>query len=391
MTQNEDAHPWGFPSEEFRCSGFWLRVIGTTIGSQIPFGRIVPRRVGMGAGEVSQTNAMPHRLPILSTNKPSGDAMSFGDHLEELRSRLIVALLGLIPILILALLLGRKLMEILMLPARSSLREQGLPETFLSTSPAESFAQYIKVSLLATVLMGSPWLLYQAWLFIAPGLYRHERRFIHILLPLSSVLTAASACFMYFVLLPVILAFFMRFGTQISERGSQIVESPGIVLPLAPVLGGDPSEPGSGAMWINEPLRQLRVNVAPEGKPAEIYGMALTRDTGIVIQPRLTDYFKWLTVMGIGFALAFQTPVVVLLLGWAGAIDPKVIAKYRKHAILGAFVIGAVLTPPDPVSQPLLSIPIYLLYELGLVLLKILPAKKLFKTESEILEEQGED
>ena len=317
--------------------------------------------------------------------------MSFGDHLEELRTRLIVALLGLVPILIFSLAIGKGLMALLMEPVYRELDEQALPRHFLATGVGEGFGQYMKVSLLATIILGSPWLLYQAWLFVAPGLYRHERRFIHVLLPLSTALTVASAFFMYYVLLPVILSFFMRFGTDITTHRSARVDAPGVVMPTVPVLEGDPVDPAPGAMWVNWSLRQLRVNVAAPGQPAEIYGMPLTKDSGVLIQPRLTDYFKWLTVLGIGFALAFQTPVVVLLLGWSGAIDPKTIAKYRKHAILGAFIVGAVLTPPDPVSQPLLSIPIYLLYELGLLLLKLMPAKRLFKTESEMEGENGED
>jgi sec-independent protein translocase protein TatC len=316
--------------------------------------------------------------------------MSFGDHLEELRTRLIAALLGLVPILILSLSFGGPLMNVLMKPAQAELREQGLAETFLSVSPAETFGVYMKVSLLATVILGSPWLLYQMWLFVAPGLYKHEQRFIHVLLPLSTLLTIASAFFMYFVLLPVILAFFMGFGTQLSKPHVSQIDPGAIVLPRVPVLSGDPIAPASGEMWIDGKRKQLRVNIAPEGAAPEVLGMPLTKDSGIVIQPRLTDYFKWLTVLGIGFALAFQTPVVVLLLGWSGAIDVKTIAKYRKHAILGAFVVGAVLTPPDPVSQPLLSIPIYLLYELGILLLKVMPAKKMFKTESEMEGEPDE-
>ncbi len=316
--------------------------------------------------------------------------MSFGDHLEELRTRLIAALLGLVPILVLSLSFGGPLMNVLMQPALAELEKQGLPKTFLATSAAETFGQYMKVSLLATVVLGSPWLLYQAWLFVAPGLYKHEQRFIHILLPLSTLLTIASAFFMYYVLLPVILSFFMGFGTQLSKPHVSQIDSGAIVLPQVPVLDGDPIAPTNGMMWINSKLKQLRVCVAPEGAAPEVLGMPLTKDSGIVIQPRLTDYFKWLTVLGIGFALAFQTPVVVLLLGWSGAIDVKTIAKYRKHAILGAFVVGAVLTPPDPVSQPLLSIPIYLLYELGILLLRVMPAKKMFKTESEMEGEPDE-
>lgn len=311
--------------------------------------------------------------------------MSFGDHLEELRSRLIVALLGLVPILIFALLIGRWLMELLIEPVREQLRAQGQPTALLATGVAEVFSQYIKVSLMATVLLGSPWLLHQLWLFIAPGLYRHERRFVHILLPLSTGLTIASTFFMYYVLLPVILTFFVRFGTHVSTHDASLASvPPGITLAHVPVLEGDPIDPDAGAMWINGPMRQLRINLAAAGEAPRVFGLTLTNDSGIQVQPRLSDYFKWLTVLGIGFALAFQTPVVVLLLGWSGAINPKTIAKYRRHAILGAFMIGAVLTPPDPVSQPLLSIPIYLLYELGLLLLKVLPAKKLFKTESEM-------
>lgn len=335
---------------------------------------------------------MAFRFNILRPTHDGQAPMSLGDHLEELRTRLIVAILGLAPIFILSLCFGTQLMNILIEPVREQLRAQGQPDSLQAIGVAEVFSQYVKLSLLATVLLGSPWILYQLWLFIAPGLYRHERRFVHILLPLSTLLTVASMLFLYFVLLPIILTFFVRFGTEVSGHHAASVPLPAeVTLPTFPVIQGDPADPPSGAAWVNGHLRQFRMNVAPEGSPPSIYGVPLTRDTGIVMQPRLTDYMRWLLVLGAGFALAFQTPVVVLLLGWAGVIDPKTIAKYRKHAVLASFTIGAVLTPPDPVSQPLLSIPIYLLYELGLLLLKLLPARRLFKTESEMQDESGED
>lgn len=316
---------------------------------------------------------------------PYHHAMSFGDHLEELRARLIMAILGLVPIFAISLYFGKPILAFLAKPLLRKLEEQGMPANLMATGVGESFGAYVQISVVATILVGSPWALYQLWSFVAPGLYRHEKRFVHVLLPMSVFLTICGTLFLYFVVLPVILTFFLGFPADINKRSVPIAPAPeGLVYPIAPVLGFDPAEAPSGAMWINDKSHQLRMNVAPPGEPVRVMVAPLMKDTGFLVQPRVLEYVRFLLSFMVAFSLAFQTPVVVLLLGWAGLVQPSTISKYRKHAILTCAILCAVLTPPDPASMVLLLIPTYGLYELGLVLLKAMPAKKLFKTESEM-------
>lgn len=303
--------------------------------------------------------------------------MSFGDHLEELRTRLIVALLGLLPILIVCLVFGRELLDVIIAPAQASLRASGLPAALQATSPVETFGAYLRVGLIATVLVGSPWLLWQIWRFVAPGLYARERRFVHLLVPLSTLLTIAGTLFLYYVLLPVMLLFFIGFGSTIGRAEPRVAEPPpGIVFPALPVLEADPPAPEIGAEWVNLALMQRRVCVGYEGASPVIVGSELTRGAGVQQQYRVSEYVGMVMTLALAFALAFQTPVVVLLLGWAGLIERHTVGKYRRHIALGCAVLGALLTPADPVSMALLAGPLYLLFELGMVLLGLLPAER---------------
>jgi sec-independent protein translocase protein TatC len=112
-----------------------------------------------------------------------------------------------------------------------------------------------------------------------------------------------------------------------------------------------------------------------DGKPVIVYSQLFT-STGVVPLYDVTPYVKLLLSLSLAFAGAFQTPVVVVLLGWAGIIDQKFLKKYRKHAILICAIAAAILTPGDPASMILMLIPLYLLYELGGILLKYFPASR---------------
>lgn len=300
--------------------------------------------------------------------------MTLGDHLEELRARIILALLGVVPILVLALLFGQHILTLLIEPLRDELRQANQPSGLLATNPLETFAVYIQISMIATVLIGSPWLLYQLWKFVAPGLYAGERKFVHILVPLSTILTLTSAAFLYFVVLPVILAFFISFGTQLGRDQSPIVERlPGIVLPSAPIFPGDPPDPEPGQFWINTDTMQMRVCVQTRDGKIAVIGAELVAGAGITQQYRVSEYVKTILNLALAFGIGFQTPVVVLLLGWAGIVERAWLARYRRYAIAVCTVAGAVLTPADPLSMILLAIPLYLLFELGMLLLVIFP------------------
>ncbi|USO00042.1 MAG: twin-arginine translocase subunit TatC [Phycisphaeraceae bacterium] len=300
--------------------------------------------------------------------------MSLGDHLEELRMRIILALVGVVPIFVVALAFGRPVLAFLIEPLRDQLRAASQPSGLLATGPLETFAVYFQISVIATVLIGSPWLIYQLWRFVAPGLYENERRFVHILVPLSTVLTISSAAFLYFAVLPVFLAFFIDFGSRLGESPTPTVDPPaGIVYPMAPVLDGDPPDPQAGQMWINRDTMQIRVAVPTRHGKMAIIGAELVAGAGITQQYRVSEYVKTVLNLALAFGVGFQTPVVVLLLGWAGLVDRAWLGKYRKHAIAVSAILGAVLTPADPLSMVLLAVPLYVLFELGMILLVIFP------------------
>lgn len=319
--------------------------------------------------------------------------MSLGGHLEELRRRIIWALLGVLPIFLGALAIARPLLEILMAPVQAALRAEGARPLLISTGVLETFDTWLKVAVMVTIIVGSPWLLYQAWLFVAPGLYRHEKRFVRFLLPLSTVLIAAGVAFLYFAVLPVMLHFFIHFGSTLGKPTIPTAELPaGLVLPVAPVLEADPPAPAAGQMWVNKKIQELRVCVeaAPAaGGTAKVLGMPLTSGAGVEPSFRVSEYVSLLTTLAIAFAAAFQTPVVVLLLGWAGIVTPKTLANYRRHAAMIVGIIAALLTPADVFSMLLMGIPMYLLYELGGILLRLFPAKRVAAREDDHSDEDG--
>ena len=328
-------------------------------------------------------------------------AMPLGDHIEDLRRRLIIGLLGLAPILILALVFGRDIIELMLVPLRESLRARGLPPVVQVTGPMETFGAYLRVSIAVAVVVGLPWLLYQAWKFAAPGLYAAERRFVYVLAPMSVGLTLAAVAFLYFVMMPIVLTFFIGFGQALGVPSPGRVDPPpGVTFPLIPTLPGDPSNPQPGQMWVNTLNQELRIavgslqaaevadpeEVLPAGEQppkVRILGSPLALTAGLSQQFRVSEYVKLMFQLTLAMAIAFQTPVVVLLLCWTGLIDPRRMGKHRKYAILVATLLGAVLTPADPLSMIALAVPLYLLYELGLLLARVLPAEKLAGTAGE--------
>lgn len=344
--------------------------------------------------------------------------MSFGDHLDDLRRRLWLALLGPVPIVIACLFFGGDILRFLLVPLQTQLKAADMPVRLLATGPAETFGAYLKVAIIAGLLFGSPWVLYQFWLFIAPGLYRHEKRFAHVLLPLSAALTALSAVFLYAGLLPLMLRFFILFGASIAPQQSQIAPAPIPQLggPI-PVLQGDPPAPTAGSMWVNETLSELRIAIAAPHKSGKVSGSAETNaatdaTSGTDVDPakmvrilgmpmsaegliaqryRVSEYVNLVFMLGLVFAVAFQLPVVMLLGGWIGVLQAGFLAKWRKHVVFGCAVVGAVLTPADPISMFMLALPLYVLFEFGLLLMRIAPASKVAQGFDAQNEREGPD
>lgn len=309
----------------------------------------------------------------------SFQSMSFGEHLDELRTRLILALLGLVPVFIVALVFGGPILEFLIQPAEAQLRAAGQASRLQATGPAEVFIAYIKVALVLSILIGGPWIVYQAWLFVSPGLYRKEKRFVYVLIPLSGILTASGMVFLYTAMLPLMLAFLITFSSQVAQTSTPVAPLPaGITLPIAPSLLADPIDPPAGAFWFNEHLYELRFAIPDRAGASvdHIVGVPLTGGAMIAQQYRVSEYIDMVFGLGLAFAIAFQLPLVMLLLGWSGLIDVKSLAAQRKYALLACAIAGAVLTPADPASMILLAAPLYALYELGLLLMRFVPARR---------------
>jgi sec-independent protein translocase protein TatC len=352
--------------------------------------------------------------------------MGLGEHLDELRRRLIFALLGIAPIFIVSLYFGKEILSFLLAPVKTALHDAGQAALFQATGVLETFGAYFKVSAVLTLILGGPWAIFQLWKFVAPGLYTHEKRFAYLLAPMSIVLSIGGAAFAYYVMLPVMLTFLILFGASVGqERVATAPVPPGLTLPTVAVLSADPASPTPGQWWINTSRNELRVAVgpvaiaAPETAPTtpasappptpppadpgasaatpapasptpstaatpaptatatQVFGVRLTSSALIDQVPRVQETVDLLLMMGLAFAAAFQTPVVVLLLGWAGIIKPPMLRKYRRHVVAACALLSAVLTPsPDPFSMLLLMGPMYGLYELGLLLLVLLPASR---------------
>jgi len=332
------------------------------------------------------TGQIPGRV-----EEPVG-TMSLGDHLEDLRKRVFLAVLGVVPIFVIAFGSGRYLLDLLITPARKKLLDGGHGSSLLATGPFETFGTVVHLAVVVTLLLGSPWILYHLWRFVSPGLYKHERRVVYLLIPFSGILTVLSMLFLYFVILPVILAFFIGYGSNVS--GTHTVQTApvpeGIVIPMIPILEADPQSPTVGMTWINEPLMQQRVVVGinPVDQSPLIRTVHLTTDIGIIQQYRISEYIKAVLNMGLAFGIAFQTPVVVVMLGWVGILDPRAMGKYRKHAIAICCILGAFLTPADPLSMVLLAGPLYFLYELGLFILRVFPISRVI---GDLKEQQDEN
>ena len=270
--------------------------------------------------------------------RPDPNAMTFGEHLEDLRRRLILAILGLLPIAIVALVVGIPVLEFLIRPVQQALRASGLPASLQATGPAETFGSYIRVAIALTAIVGAPWVLYQLWLFIAPGLRAGERRITYFLLPLSAGLTFMGMVLLYLYMLPLVLMFFIGFGSGIGRHAPAVAPLPaGIVLPSAPIRGRSPTRPGP--VLGQHPLMQLRFCVAADGSNRRIVATEPTRAGHPPAVPGERVH-QALTSLSISFIIGFQTPVVVLVLGWAGIIQVATLTRYRRQAVLICAIAG---------------------------------------------------
>ena len=225
-------------------------------------------------------------------------------HLLELRNRLLRALVATLVIALPCLYFANDIFTWLSAPLRNQLPEGA---RLIATSVVAPFMTPFKLALLAAVFLAMPVILYQVWAFVAPGLYRHERRFALPLFVSSVILFYAGAAFAYFVVFPVIFQFFV-----------------------------------------------------------------MTTPTGVEMMTDITLYMDFAVLLFFAFGLAFEIPVATVLLVRTGLVSREKLSKNRGYVLLGIFILAAFLTPPDPVSQTLMALPMYALYEVGVLMSRVL-------------------
>ena len=225
-------------------------------------------------------------------------------HLIELRNRLLRSLLC-ITIIFLALVgFSNDIYTLVSAPLEAYLPEGS---TMIATEVASPFLTPFKLTLFVALVASAPYLLYQLWAFVAPGLYRHEKRLALPLLVSSIVLFYAGMAFAYFVVFPLVFGFFTSIGPQ---------------------------------------------NVA--------------------IMTDISQYLSFVLKLFFAFGVAFEIPIAAILLILAGTISADALAKKRPYVVVGCFILGMLLTPPDVFSQVLLAVPMWLLFEIGVFVGRIL-------------------
>lgn len=235
----------------------------------------------------------------MSNTEQAGEKeQSFLSHLIELRSRLLRAVAAVLLILLALIPFANKLYAWLAKPLIDHLPVGG---AMIATDIASPFFAPLKLAFFVAIFLAMPFILYQFWAFVSPGLYRHERRLAIPLLASSVLLFYIGCAFAYFLVLPAIFTFM--------------------------------------------------TSIAP---------------AGVAVMPDIARFLDFVLVLFLAFGFCFEVPVALVILVAIGVATPEQLVKSRPYTIVGAFVIAAILTPPDVVSQLLLAIPMCLLYELGI-------------------------
>lgn len=232
----------------------------------------------------------------------------FISHLLELRDRLLRMILGILVVFAVLVPFANPLYKAISKPLRDQLLDGN---QMIATGTVTPFLVPIKLVLVLSFFIALPWVLYQLWAFIAPGLYRHEKRLVMPLVVSSTLLFYCGMAFAYFVVLPLFSAF-----------------------------------------------------------------MAGTTPEGVNWMPDINVYLSFLLTMFFAFGVAFEVPVATILLCLVGIATPKSLAEKRPYIFVGAFVIGMLLTPPDVISQTLLALPMWLLFEIGVILSRVMLRRK---------------
>lgn len=322
-------------------------------------------------------------MPVkILPSDPEQVRMTFGEHLEELRWRLIKAVAAVAIGVAIAFLFQEQITSFFVAPYRMAASWQGVPPYLIALHPTEVFMVVLKICALVGVIISSPYAFYQVWAFVAAGLYPRERGMVTRMVPASVVLFVMGVAFLFYLVLPVALRVLMAMNNWVpmpdaqpnwvvrklmGDRTAIVAPSTQGSLPKFPLVLEDPTDAAPGTVWINQNDLALKVAL---GKGQILVSDLRFKDAGMVqSQFDLDQYVSFVVGLAFAFGLGFQVPLVVLLLARIGIVSSKQMAGARRLVILIVFIAAAIITPtPDIYNMTLLAVPMILLFEVGLIL-----------------------
>ena len=239
---------------------------------------------------------------------PDDTQETFISHLIELRSRLLRSIVAVVVVLLFLVPWAKEIYAALAAPLLKALPKGS---TMIATDVTGTFLVPLKVTLMMAFLLALPYVLYQMWAFVAPGLYQHEKRLALPVIVSSVLFFALGMAFAYFIVFPVAFGFFAGY---------------------APV--------------------------------------------GVQMMTDIDKYLSFVLTMFIAFGVTFETPVIVIVLVHFGVVSLEKLRSIRGYVIVGSFIVGAIFTPPDILSQVMLAVPLWLLFELGLLVARFVSVSK---------------
>ena len=242
---------------------------------------------------------------------------TFVEHLVELRSRLLKSIILLFVFFIICYFFAENIYAFLVKPYAEAVKDDGLNRRLIFTALHETFITYLKVAFFASLFISSPLILVQIWKFIAPGLYKNEKKALLPYLVATPTLFLLGGILVYYLIMPLAIKFFLTF-----ETSYQLSSLP------------------------------------------------------IQLEAKVNEYLSLIMRLIFAFGISFQLPVLLSLLARVGFIDSEYLKKRRKYVVVIIFILAAVLTPPDPITQVGLGIPLLILYELSILSVKIIEKKK---------------
>ncbi len=249
-------------------------------------------------------------------------AMPLLDHLTELRRRLIYSVVAFVAVFLVCFFFANIFFDFLVAPL-AGIWEDQQQRRLIFTALHEKFFTNIKVAFFAAAFISFPIVANQLWMFVAPGLYKNEKRAFLPFLVATPILFFAGGAFVYYIVMPVAWTFFASFE-QLATSGGLAIE----------------------------------------------------------LEPKVNEYLSLSMRLIFAFGLSFELPVVISLLARAGMVTPEGLAKKRRYSIVLAFVAAAILTPPDPISQLTLALPIILLYEVSIWCARIIQRQRMQAEEA---------